>query len=202
VFIVALKRRDQANWLQRRKEVVDHAAHLFAANGYHATGVAELGDGVGLARGALYYYIESKDTLLTLIHDRVMTEVLAAGDAAHALEATPTERLRFLGQELVRIITEFPDHVWVFLHEFRNLKGEAAITFRTQRQTFEKRIEEILIDGCKTGEFEIENTRLAALAWLGLHNYIYIWHHSGSPFTAEIIAEQFGRIFLDGIRSR
>lgn len=196
-----VKKRDQANWLQRRKEIVDRAAHLFATNGYHATGVAELGDAVGLARGALYYYIESKDKLLTLIHDRVISEVLAAGDAAHNMDATPTERLRFLGQQLVRIITEYPDHVWVFLHEYRNLQGEAATTFRAQRQAFETRIEEVLVDGCATGEFEIEDTRLAALGWLGLHNYIYLWHHPGSPFTAEIIADQFGRIFLKGIRA-
>lgn len=197
-----VKKRDQANWIQRRKEIVDRAAHLFATNGYHATGVAELGDAVGLARGALYYYIESKDKLLTLIHDRVMSEVLAAGDAAHDMDSSPTERLRFLGIELVRIITEFPDHVWVFLHEYRNLRGDAAVTFRAQRHAFEMRIEEVLVDGCKTGEFDIEDPRLAALGWLGLHNYIYIWHHAGSPFTAEIIADQFGRIFLEGIRRR
>jgi TetR/AcrR family transcriptional regulator, cholesterol catabolism regulator len=194
------KRRNQSNWLRRRNEVVDHAAYLFARNGYHETGVAELGDGVGLGRGGLYYYIESKDTLLTLIHDRVMDHVLAAGDAAHAMDASATERLRFLGEQLVRIIVEFPDHVWVFLHEFRNLKGDAKINFRKKRQTFEKQIEDVLIDGCKSGEFKVDDTRLAALAWLGLHNYIYIWHHPDSPFTAEMIADQFGRIFLDGIR--
>jgi AcrR family transcriptional regulator len=202
VLIVPQKRRDQANWLQRRKEVVDHAAHLFAANGYHATGVAELGDGVGLARGALYYYIESKDTLLTLIHDTVMSEVLAAGNAAREMDTSATERLRFLGRELVRIITEYPDHVWVFLHEFRNLQGDAATSFRKQRREFEERIEEILVDGCKSGEFEVVDTRLAALAWLGLHNYIYIWHHPDSAFTAEIIADQFGSIFLGGIKPK
>lgn len=199
---VARKERDRANWVQRRNEVVDQAAHLFAANGYHATGVAELGEKVGLARGALYYYIESKDTLLALIHDRVMAEVLAAGEAANAMQATPTERLQFLGKELVKIITEYPDHVWVFLHEFRHLQGEAATNFRIQRRAFEGHIETILVDGRTSGEFKIDDTRLAALAWLGLHNYIYIWHHPSSPFTADIIAEQFGSMFLDGIRSR
>lgn len=202
IGVVARKERDRANWLQRRNEVVDQAAHLFAARGYHATGVAELGEKVGLARGALYYYIESKDTLLALIHDRVITEVLSAGDAANKMDASPVERLQFLGKELVRIITDYPDHVWVFLHEFRHLEGEAATNFRIQRRKFEEHIETILVAGRESGDFKIDDTRLAALAWLGLHNYIYIWHHKGSPFTAEIIAEQFGNMFLDGIRSQ
>lgn len=199
ISAVRPERRNISNWIQRRDEVVDAAAKLFAAKGYHATSVAELGDAVGVARGNLYYYIQSKDTLLSLIHDRVMAEVLSAGTAAHAMETTATERLSFLGRELVRIIIDYPDHVWVFLHEFRNLHGQAATDFRRQRREFEQRLEEILIDGCNAGEFDIVDTRLAALGWLGLHNYIYIWHHSGSPFTADVIADQFGRIFLGGI---
>lgn len=199
---MAGRESDRANWLRRRDEVVDAAAHLFAAHGYHATGVAELGEKVGLARGALYYYIESKDTLLALIHDRVMAEVLVAGEAANELAAGPAERLQFLGTELVKIITGYPDHVWVFLHEFRHLQGAAATNSRAQRRTFEEHVEKILVNGRESGDFTIDDTRLAALAWLGLHHYIYIWRDIESTFTAEMIAEQFASMFLDGIRSR
>jgi len=40
-----------------------------------------------------------------------------------------------------------------------------------------------------------------ALGWLGLHNYVYIWHHSGGSFTPDLIADNFADIFLSGIRS-
>jgi TetR/AcrR family transcriptional regulator, cholesterol catabolism regulator len=193
---------DSSAWHQRRNDIVDTAARLFAANGYHATGVAELGEAVGLGRGALYYYIDSKENLLTLIHDRVIVDVLDAGEKAAALEGSASDRLRFLGHQLVNIIASFPDHVWVFLHEFRHLQGQPAEDFRKSRRAFERTIERILVDGVDSGEFEVANTRLAALGWLGLHNYVYIWHHSGGPFTPDLIAGNFADIFLFGIRSR
>ena len=192
-------KRNSRAWERRRNEIVDEAARLFAAQGYHATGVAELGDTVGLGRGALYYYIESKETLLALIHDRVMVHVLAAGDKAVSLEGTASERLRYLGRELIHIITLYPDHVWVFLHEFRSLSGAAAETFRASRHTFENAIETILIDGVNDGEFKITNTRVTALAWLGLHNYIYIWFRPSRAITVDMLAETFADTFLQGI---
>src|SRR5579863_8412159 len=114
-------RRNSRAWERRRNEIVDEAARLFAARGYHATGVAELGDAVGLGRGALYYYIDSKENLLALIHDRVIVHVLAAGDKAVNLPGSASDKLRFLGRELIQIITLYPDHCWVFLHEYRSL---------------------------------------------------------------------------------
>jgi AcrR family transcriptional regulator len=195
-------RRTSRGWETRRNEIVDTAARLFASQGYHATGVAELGDTVGLGRGALYYYIDSKENLLSLIHDRVIVQVIAAGEKALALEGSAADRLRFLGHQLVGIIAEFPDHVWVFLHEFRSLHDEAADEFRKNRRTFERAIERILVEGVDAGEFEIANTRLAALGWLGLHNYMYIWHHPGGPFTVDLIADNFADIYLRGVQKR
>lgn len=195
-------KRDSGAWEQRRYEIVDSAAHLFATNGYHATGVAELGEAVKLGRGALYYYITSKENLLLLIHDRVIVDVLAAGEKAVALEGTASERLRFLGGQLLHIIVSFPDHVWVFLHEFRSLQGEAGDEFRKSRRVFERAIEQILQDGVDSGEFIIDSPRLAALGWLGLHNYTYIWFNDKGPFSSDEIAEHFSDIFLSGVLVR
>jgi len=128
-------RRDGRSWELRRNGIVDTVARLFASQGYDATGVAVLGDAVGLGRGALYYYIESKENLLALIHDRVIVQVLAAGDETIALETSASDRLRVLGHRLVNIIASFPDHVWVFLHEFRGLQGQAAVATSIWRLT-------------------------------------------------------------------
>ncbi|HWD24097.1 MAG TPA: helix-turn-helix domain-containing protein, partial [Acidimicrobiales bacterium] len=60
--------------------IVDTSARLFALQGYHATGLSELCDANELVRGALYYYIGSKEDLLAAIHDRVMDEVMLSAD--------------------------------------------------------------------------------------------------------------------------
>ena len=42
---------------------MDHAAHRFAANGYHPTSVAEIVDGMGVGKGVFYWYFSSKEEL-------------------------------------------------------------------------------------------------------------------------------------------
>jgi len=55
-------RRNQ-KWAARRESIIDTSARLFAANGYHATGINELCDANELGKGALYHYIGSKEGL-------------------------------------------------------------------------------------------------------------------------------------------
>ena len=49
-----------------------------------------------------------------------------------------------LGEELLDVIHRYPDHVWVFLHEFPALTGERAEQFRERRREYEQRVEAVL----------------------------------------------------------
>jgi AcrR family transcriptional regulator len=188
-----------ANWKTRRDEIVDTSAHVFARQGYHATGIAELCTVNGLGKGAFYYYIESKEELLAAIHDRVMDEVMVGADRVATAGGTPSAQLAMLGDELLDVIHRYPDHVWVFLHEFPALTAERAKQFRRRRRKYEQRVEDILQAGIDTGEFRAVDTRLTALAWLGMHNYTYLWLKPNGRISAREVAKPFGDIFLRGI---
>ena len=179
--------------------MIDIAARLFARRGFSATGVADLCEAVGLGKGSLYYYIKSKNHLLGMIHDRVVQEVLQSARDVLELDAHPTERLRVLGLELVNIIARYPDHVWVFLHEWRALTGEEAVEFKRKRSIYEEAVESILVDGVEQGIFEIADTRLAVLAWLGMHNYSYQWYRREGRLRPFQIASGFHDLFVQGI---
>jgi AcrR family transcriptional regulator len=196
-----MKERRGERWLTRRTEVVDIAAKVFAKNGYHGTGLAELCTATDLGRGALYHYIESKENLLALIHDRVIDEVLEDGRQVTHIEASASAKLEELGARLIKTIWKYPDHVWVFLHEYHALTGNRAGRFRTQRRLYECYVQEILAQGIDSGEFAIDDMRLATLAWLGMHNYTYIWLRSEPEFDPVKIAARFNTIFLNGIQS-
>jgi AcrR family transcriptional regulator len=189
-------------WFARRDEVVDIAARLFADRGYHATGLAELCDAVGLGRGALYYYIGSKESLLDLIHDRVMSRLLSGAEEVLTGTGTAADKLTRIGEQLLDIITTYPDHVSTFLHEFRVLTGERAASFRASRARYEGMIEQVLSDGVRSGEFEIRDTRLATLAWLDLYNYTYIWLPAAKNYRPDKVADEFARIFIGGISAK
>ena len=189
----------RANWQARRQVIIDTSAPVFAQHGYHATGIMQLCAANDLGKGALYHYIGSKEELLAAIHDRVMDEVMLGADRVAAAGGSPSQQLAMLGTELLDVIHRYPDHVWVFLHEFPALTGDRAEQFRTRRRAYERRVEEVLQAGVESGEFRAIEPRLTAMAWLGMHNYTYLWLKAGGPLSARDVAQPFAEIFMQGI---
>jgi AcrR family transcriptional regulator len=88
----------------RRRQILDAAVELFAAKGYRGTGLAALGDRVGMTATGLLYYFGSKE--------RLLHEVVAERDRADALDdgelAAPgltLSSLRNLGRHNVETAT-------------------------------------------------------------------------------------------------
>ncbi len=191
--------RRSLKWQARRDAIVDISARVFAHGGYHATGITELCVANDLGKGALYHYIGSKEELLAAIHDRVMDEVMLGADRVAKAGGSPSEQLSMLGDELLDVIARYPDHVWVFLHEFPALTDGRAEQFRLRRREYERRVEQTLQAGIDSGEFREVDSRLTALAWLGMHNYTYLWLKPGGRLSARDVAKPFADIFIRGI---
>ena len=191
--------RRSPKWEARRQAIVDTSAPVFAGRGYHATGIMDLCEANDLGKGALYHYIGSKEALLAAIHDRVMDEVMLSADRVELAGGSPPEQMAMLGAELLDVIHRYPDHVWVFLHEFPALTGERAAQFRERRGQYEERVERVLRAGVASGEFRDIDPWLTARAWLGMHNYTYLWLRAGGRLSARDVAQPFADIFLHGI---
>jgi AcrR family transcriptional regulator len=199
--------RPRDNHDARRDEIVDIAAQLFAERGYHATSISDLTQATGLHRGGLYHYIESKENLLFLIHERFIAPLL---EEAHAIEARgepPDVRLRALGHALMRDIATYHDQVTVFLHEWRSVAtatrdAERAQRVRLARRDFEAVITRTLRAGVEQGYFRIPEPHLAMLGFLGMINYSYQWLRAGHDVDVDGVADVFCSVFLDGIRAR
>jgi TetR/AcrR family transcriptional regulator, cholesterol catabolism regulator len=191
--------RRSLKWQARRDAIVDISARVFARGGYHATGIAELCVANDLGKGALYHYIGSKEELLAAIHDRVMDEVMLGADRVAEAGGSAGEQLSRLGDELLDVIARYPDHVWVFLHEFPALTDKRAEQFRLRRREYERRVEATLQAGIDSGEFRDVDPRLTTRAWLGMHNYTYLWLKPGGRLSARDVAKPFSDIFIRGI---
>jgi hypothetical protein len=67
------------------------------------------------------------------------------------------------------------------------------------RREYERRVEAVLRAGVGSGEFRDLDPRLTALAWLGMHNYTYLWLKAGGRLSARDVAKPFAEIFFRGI---
>ncbi|MDF1604598.1 TetR/AcrR family transcriptional regulator [Nocardioides sp. YIM 152315] len=63
----------------RRSQILDTAAELFAARGYHGVSVADLGAACGISGPALYKHFESKQAMLAEMLVSISEELLRVG---------------------------------------------------------------------------------------------------------------------------
>ncbi|TDC81144.1 TetR/AcrR family transcriptional regulator [Micromonospora sp. KC606] len=74
----------------RRAEIVAAAARLFAANGFHATSMADIISECGLSAGAVYRYFRSKDELIGAVAETALSTADEAFDKLLAGNAVPS----------------------------------------------------------------------------------------------------------------
>lgn len=186
----------------RKQEIVRVAARLFAANGYHSTGMTELSEAVGLGKGALYYHIESKEALLYEISALHVREMVAFGEALVEREdLAPPQKVRELSRELMRTISEHLPEVTVFFHEVRILTGDRAQRLIELRDRFEDVWTRLIEQGVEAGSFQALDP-IAVKGMLGLHNYSYIWLGPNGRLSPEEISNVFCDLLLNGLLVR
>jgi response regulator NasT len=79
---------------ERRSEVLDAAARIFAEKGFAETTIKDLADAVGVLKGSLYYYFSSKEELLCDVVARADEAAWKRIEHAMAHEGSAIERLR------------------------------------------------------------------------------------------------------------
>ncbi len=77
----------------RRREILDAAARLFASHGFHAASMREIAAAAGMLPGSLYYHFPSKDELLLAVYEDGVRRIAERFDAALKPADSPWVRL-------------------------------------------------------------------------------------------------------------
>lgn len=74
---------------ERRRELLDTAAEVFAEQGYNATTVRKIADQAGMLAGSLYYHFDSKESMLEEILRTFLDELWDGYDTVLDAELGP-----------------------------------------------------------------------------------------------------------------
>src|ERR1035441_5398262 len=77
-----------------KREILDHAARVFAAHGYRNTTTEDLADKVQLKKSSLYHYFDSKEAILYQALSQNLKRSLAPLEELVSAPEPPAERLR------------------------------------------------------------------------------------------------------------
>jgi AcrR family transcriptional regulator len=182
-----------------RERVVAVAAELFARHGYHGTGIAELGKAVGLGRGALYHYIESKEALLYAISRTQVDRMNAHAEQALASALSPEELLHEMARGLLRNIAEHRAEWAVFFRDYSALTGERRDKVIAARERYEGYWRQALDRGVAAGVLR-PAPPLLVKGILGMLNYTYLWFEPDGELSPEELADEYVDLLLRGIR--
>ncbi len=151
---------------ERRQAILVAARRVFAAQGYHRTGIADIVGEVGIARGTFYRYFESKRSVFQEILEEMMTEVVSVVQPIDVLAPIPPQVLANLDR-LVRAITA-EDVCRVLFGEALGIDGEADEALRAFYGGALARIEAALRTGQALGVVRPGGVGLQARCLLGM----------------------------------
>lgn len=187
----------RARYEQRREEVVDRAARVFAGEGYDQTSVPDLAEALGVGTGSLYHYFRSKEELLIAICDQLMDPLLDAVEELLAEAGEPEGRLRSLVRLWVGHVTEHRDHLLVFQQERHVIDhGSQWRKVREDRKRFERVLDGTIGRVVDSGEATDVDRRLLLAGLLGMVNHTVQWYRPRGRLTPTEIADGYVDLIL------
>jgi AcrR family transcriptional regulator len=186
---------------KREQEIIDAAAEIFHRQGYSDTSVQNVANAVGILKGSLYYYIDSKDDLLY----RVLLEV---HDAAHTIleevaamdELSPLEKLDAYVRRHVEYNTRNLTKIAVYYHDYKLLAPERRAEIRRQRKLYEDFVEGLISEAQQQGEVAADlDPAVLSYCLFGALNSVYTWYRPGGKVSATQLADTLARFVLAGV---
>ncbi len=185
---------------KREREILDAAAEIFHRQGYAETSVQDVADAVGILKGSLYYYIDSKEDLLYGVLSEVHEDARGIVEEVLEMDAPPLERLHAYIQRHVAYNTHNLTKIAVFYHDFNLLTDTRRKEIVQHRKLYEDLVAGLIKDAQELGDVEAGiDPKVSANFILGGVNWIYTWYKPRGPMAPEDLGELYADLAISGL---
>lgn len=165
-----------AQGLERKQQLLDCAARLFAERGFDETRVIDIVRAAGVAKGLFYWYFENKEALFAEVAADIRMRLRKHQAAAIEPAADPLRQIRQGTEASVLFMAENA-------HFFSLLEVEnGAVTVESRRQGTTQHISDVrrlIVAGQRGGSIVDEDPTLLALGVVGAVGYYSHYHRTG-----------------------
>jgi AcrR family transcriptional regulator len=185
---------------ERWAELLEVATQVFYEKGYDGASLQDIADRLGMLKGSLYYYIQSKEDLLFDVISTVHKQGLEVVRTRADVPGSPLERLEGVIRGHVEHTCRNLVPTAVFLHELSALPAERRQDVLGTEHAYQGVFRELVEQGQSAGEVRADlDPRLAVLSILGSTNWVYRWFRPGGTFTPEQIGAEMAEMAIRGI---
>ena len=182
-----------------QEEILFAAARLIAERGFRAVTVDDISAEMGFTKSIVYYYLKNKNEILWRIFEKIdetyakgLDEVLAAGGSV-------TDRLAgVLRMHCMNVLSHL-DWSTVYNRDENELTDEQREVVRQNKRRYNKRIQELYLEGVAAGVFRDTPPVIAVSCLIGACNWPYTWFQPSGKFTAEDIARGYASQLINGV---
>ncbi|MBU2228209.1 MAG: TetR/AcrR family transcriptional regulator [Proteobacteria bacterium] len=199
------ERRKEREFNLRRTEILDQAARIFAAKGFHSATVADIANASGFAIGTLYQFFESKEKL----YAAVLTEKLGMmyAETQKAVEDEPEllKKIEVLVTSQFRFVENNTEFCSIFIRgDYLSLsEGSTELRERMIKDyaVYVSFVEGVMRKGIRAGVLKEMEPILMADALMGIINsYASKWLIAAEGQSLMVNVQPVVDIFLGGVR--
>ena len=196
--------RRNARYERRRQEIVAAATEVFRRDGYSEGSIEEIANRVGLLKGSLYHYIESKEDLLFLVLSATYDEARTRIDDVRAMsDLQPLERLRAYIQAHILFNATHTTKLAAYYHDFELIGSQRQALVVEKRSQFGDYIAGFVEEAQAKGDVDVSvDPKIAAYLVLGAMNSVYAWYRTGGAIVPDQLADVGVHLVISGLEVR
>jgi AcrR family transcriptional regulator len=169
----------------RRELLLQSAADLFSAKGYHAVGIDDIGAAAGISGPGVYRHFPSKSAILEALCDRAMSSMLEGATEIPASHSDPSAALEALVDLHVDFAVGRRTLLGVWMREQRALSDDVRRSLRKRLRAYEQPWREVLTQ--LRDDLAPDEITVAVTATLSMLN-------TAAIVDADVPAERLGRL--------
>jgi AcrR family transcriptional regulator len=183
--------------------ILDGASQVFTERGYKGATLDEITRRIKMTKGALYYYVSSKEELWLKCHEYTLEKALNNVRPIYESSLTPDLKLHEMIKAHVQTVIGSKSYFTNFNFEKHFISQSVQLQSLThKRDRFEQLFSSVIKEGIELDIFHPVDVKFAKLALLGSINYISNWYSPEGELSSLEIAEKIARTFFTGLLNR
>lgn len=180
-----MARPSGVNGADTRRAIRQAAIERIYRHGFEAMNLRDLAADVNLRLGSLYNHVPHKQEYLAALLEEIMLELLVDFQERMTGVADPMQRLLAFVRFHIEWHTARKRETFIGNMELRSLSGEQYDRIVGLRKDYEAQLRQILADGQKSDQWQIEDLRVTTLALLSMLTGIGTWYREDGRLRQE-----------------